>query len=740
MNDPHQPPGQRLPGDLESRVASLGALFEPRSVAVIGASDDPIRIGGRPLRYLKRQGFRGAVYPVNPRREQVQGLKAYASIEAIPGPVDVAIIALPAEATVEAVRACAAKGVRVALIFSAGFAETGEAGQARQSEAVAIARAAGMRLLGPNCLGSFNNFDGFYSTFASAFDLQAPVPGPVSVLSQSGACGSHLCYLLRERGIGVGYFATTGNEADVEIGEALLWMLRSPRVKVVALFAETIRDGASFIAALAEARRLRKTLVVLKVARSSIGASAAASHTGALAGQDAVFDAILRQFGACRARSTDHLVDVLEACALGVYPADRRLGIYTVSGGQGIQAADAAETDGLEVSPLPESGRQKILSLLPFSAPNNPIDVTAQVTNEESLIGRTLEIALAEGGYPAMVCLLSTLPEAPRFADPVLASLRALRERFPDRLIVPVFAAPPEVVQRFREAGFAVYRDVDAAVAALASMAQLGEWLHASGQAGTASTEGSGAAAESEAAEALAVLPPVLDEQSAKAILARAGIPVPCEVLARDARAAREAAQALAQPVAIKIVSPDIAHKTEVGGVVLGLSTPEEVERETEAMFARISRACPQARVSGVLVTPMLGGGIETILGVFRDPVFGPVVMFGLGGVLVEVLRDVSFRLAPFDRAEARAMMTELRAFKLLQGVRGAPPRDLNAIAHALARLSQFAHANRERITEIDVNPFLAMPEGEGAVALDALIVAREPDVSVQTSVQVTPS
>lgn len=730
MNDLHQPPGEHLPGDLEYRVASLGALFEPRSVAVIGASDDPIRIGGRPLRYLKRQGFRGAVYPVNPRREQVQGLKAYPSIEAIPGPVDVAIIALPAEATVEAVRACAAKGVRVALIFSAGFAETGDAGQARQSEAVAIARAAGMRLLGPNCLGSFNNFDGFYSTFASAFDLQAPVTGPVSVLSQSGACGSHLCYLLRERGIGVGYFATTGNEADVEIGEALLWMLRSPRVKVVALFAETIRDGTSFVAALAEARRLRKTLVVLKVARSSIGASAAASHTGALAGQDAVFDAILRQFGACRARSTDHLVDVLEACALGIYPANRRLGIYTVSGGQGIQAADAAETDGLEVSPLPESGRSKILSLLPFSAPNNPIDVTAQVTNEESLIGRTLEIALAEGGYPAMVCLLSTLPESPRFADPVLASLRALRERFPDRLIVPVFAAPPEVVQRFREAGFAVYRDVDAAVAALASMASLGEWLHASDQAGVVDAEGAAAAvSDLSAFEGLAELPEVMDEQSAKAILARAGIPVPREVLAQDAQAAREAARTLAQPVAIKIVSPDIAHKTEVGGVVLGLSTPEEVERETGAMFARISRACPQARVSGVLVTPMLGGGIETILGVFRDPVFGPVVMFGLGGVLVEVLRDVSFRLAPFNQAEARTMMTELRAFKLLQGVRGAPPRDLDAIARALARLSQFAHVNRERITEIDVNPFLVMPEGEGAVALDALIVARESGV-----------
>lgn len=699
---------------------SLDALFDPKSVAVIGASDDPARIGGRPLRYLKRGGFAGEVYPVNPNRDSVQGLKAYPDVAAIPFPVDVAVIALPASQVVEAVQACARKSVKAVVLFSAGFAETGAEGAALQQQIAAIARDCGMRVLGPNCLGVFNTGIGFFGTFAQAFDEAAPDSGPVAIASQSGACGSHLGYLLRQRRVGVNYWITTGNEVDVDVGEAMLWLAQSPRVKVIVGYVEAIRDGAAFVRALAMARSNRKPVVMIKVGRSNAGALAAASHTGALVGQDDVYDALLRQYGVHRADSIEQLVDIASACARGVLPADRSIGILTLSGGLGVQAADAAERNGLEVRPLSATGQAKIKSLISFAGTANPIDVTAQATNEATLTGRCIEIALTEGGYQSLVCLLSTIPAAPRFADPVLASLVGLRSRYPDRLIVLAFASPPEVVQRFEDAGFPVFEDQDAAINTIGALARLGETFAAPWE----------EPLPQERQHGMLALPSDLDEHAAKAALAQAGIPVLAEHLVQDGPAARQAAEKLAGPVVLKIVSPDIAHKTEIGGVVLDVRTPEDAERETTALLARVAKAAPGARITGVLVSPMLGKGIETICGSFTDPVFGPVVMFGLGGIHVEVMRDVAFRLAPFDEREALAMIGQIRGRRLLQGVRGAPPADVVVLARTLARLSQFAFDHRGSVAEVDINPFLVLPQGQGGYALDALVVPHPPETS----------
>jgi acyl-CoA synthetase (NDP forming) len=306
---------------------------------------------------------------------------------------------------------------------------------------------------------------------------------------------------------------------------------------------------------------------------------------------------------------------------------------------------------------------------------------------------------------------LSTVPAAPRLGDPILQSLVELRARYPERLIVLAFAAPPEVVRRFENAGFPVFEDQDAAIHTIGALARFGENLRTP------------AAASAPQAPAAIALPATLDEHAAKAVLARAGIPVPGEHLVRDGAGARRAAIELGGPVVLKIVSPDIAHKTEIGGVVLDVRTPDDADRETTALLRRIADKAPQARLSGVLVSPMLAKGVETICGSFTDPVFGPVVMFGLGGIHVEVLRDVAFRLAPFGEDEARAMIRQIRGYRLLEGVRGAPPSDIAALARALARLSQFAAAQRDRIAEIDINPLLVLPQGQGAYALDALIV-----------------
>ena len=722
-------PLSEIENQQDEKRGSLIALFEPRSVAVIGASDDPGRIGGRPLRYLKDAGFSGPIYPVNPNRDTVQALPAYRTVSAITHTVDLAIIALPAERVVEELIACAEKGVKAVIVFSSGFAETDDEGAARQHEIRRIARRSGMRILGPNCLGAFNAKTGFFGTFAGAFDNGAILPGPISIASQSGACGGHLSYLCKQRGIGIHYWVTTGNEADVDVSECILWLAQSEDVKVIVVYAEGIRDGTTFIRALETARRSRKPVIMLKVGRSSSGARAAASHTGALAGEDAVYDAVLRQYGVFRADSIEQMLDVAMACAHGVFPPNRRLGIVTISGGLGVQMSDAAEACGLEVPPLPDHAQARIKAMLPFAAVGNPIDVTAQAVNDKTLLDRCLEIALTDGGYGAIVCFLSSAPATAAMREPLFKTFSALREHFPGRLIVLSFVAPADVVQRFEQAGFLVFEDVNRAVKAIAALASFGATFAALSDdqragAPAATGQSAGLSASPLSAESLATL----DEHVAKNLLAAAGIPVLAERIVQDAEGVRLAAAELGCPVVLKIVSPDIAHKTEVGGVILNLLSPDAAASAAKAMLDRIAKMRPDARLAGVLIAPMCNGGIETICGVFSDPVFGPVVMFGLGGVHVEVMRDVAFRLAPFDEDEALSMVREIRGYGILEGARGAPPADIAALARALSCLSRFAAINRNTIAEIDINPFVVMPRGQGAFALDALIVPRPTD------------
>lgn len=326
--------------------ASLHALFEPESVAIIGASEDPGRIGGRPLAYLQRAGYRGAEYTVNPNRPTVQGFKAYPDMQSIPGAVDGAIVALPAGQVRSALEACASNDIKAAVIFSAGLAEIGPEGAALRQKIASVAESSGMRVLGPNCLGAFNIDMGFFGTFSQAFDKSAPHSGPIGIASQSGACGSHLVYLFTQRNVGINYFATTANEVNIDVAECLLWMAESPKVKVLVAYVEAVCDGATFIRALETARRERKPVVLLKVGRSNAGGLAAASHTGALVGSDDVYEAVLKQYGVYRAESIAKLVDVASACSRRIFPSGRNLGIMTVSGGVGIQAADAAERQG----------------------------------------------------------------------------------------------------------------------------------------------------------------------------------------------------------------------------------------------------------------------------------------------------------------------------------------------------------------------------------------------------------
>ena len=683
----------------------------PQSVAIIGASNNTERISGRALHYLKNAGFEGRIYPVNPTRATVQGLPAFASVKDLPESADIALICLGAAHLLDAVNDCADAGIGTAVIFAAGFAETGSQGTAAQRDLEAVAAQRGVRLFGPNCLGVMNSSIGFMGTFSSAFDGGVPKPGGVAIVSQSGAYGGHLAYLCRRRNLGVSYWMSTGNESDIDVAECIDWLAHQDDVSVILAYAEGVTDGARFTKALETARRRRIPIVFMKVGQSAIGARAAQSHTASLAGEDAVFDAVLRQHGAYRATTTQEQVDVAYACSRGVYPAERSLGVVTVSGGFGVQLCDAAERHGLDVAPLPEPGQEKLRQINPMGSDNNPCDTTANWLNDTSLITQTLEVMYAEGGYSSIVAALTMLPDTPAFGDQVRQAITAGTADFLDRPTVLCMEARDSVVSDYEDNGFLVYDDSERAVMALSALSFFVEaWArdpHDVEMIESSSSLGNRA----------------LSEFESRRRLEAAGLPMLPSALVTNAEELAEAAQTISAPYAVKVVSAEIAHKTEVGGVALNLADAESAEAARCAIVDRVSEAAPDALIDGVLITAMAPEGIEVIIGTTNDPVFGPVTVVGLGGTEAELYGDIAMRIGRIDSTQAHEMIDETRMAALLDGFRGHPGGDRGALANAIVAVSSFAAAHSDELGSVEINPLRVLPPGKGAVALDALVV-----------------
>ncbi|MGE7417889.1 acetate--CoA ligase family protein [Methylobacterium tarhaniae] len=694
------------------RAADLAALVRPGAVAIVGASADPTRIGGRPIAYMLRAGFQGAILPVNPNRAEVQGLACYPSVADLPQAPDVAVIAVPGAAALRAVEELGARGTRFAVMFTAGYAEIGEAGAEAQGALVAAARRHGMRLLGPNCLGLFNAATGFYPIFSASLEGGLPLPGRIGIASQSGAYGTHLFTACRNRHIGTAMLVTTGNEADLSVADAIGWMARDDDLDVIMAYAEGVSDGPAFAAALAAARRARKPVIVMKVGRSAIGSAAAQSHTASIAGNDAVVSAVLAEHGAIRARSTEELIDIAYAATRRIYPVPNSLGVITISGGAGVLISDAAEAVGLPMPPMPEEAQDRLKAILPIAAPRNPVDCTAQAFNDLSLIGRFTESMIADGGYSSILAFFTQIGGAPSMAPAIRAQLNAVKARHPDRLYALSVLASPERNREYEADGYLLYEDPARAVVALDAMGRLGA---------------SFAAAEPVAppvGEAVVLPEATPSEAEAKRLLAAAGIATVPEAVCTDEAAAVAAADSFGFPVVMKILSPDILHKTEIGGVLLDVADAEAVRRGYATLLERAARHAPAARIEGVLVARQVKGGVECIMGIQRDPVFGPVAMVGLGGVFVEIMRDVVFRRCPFGEDVAAAMIRSIKAAPLLTGARGRPPCDVASLARMLSRLSVLAVAAGPRLRSIDLNPVFALPEG--AFAADAVIEVGE--------------
>lgn len=701
------------PGD-----PGLACLLNPRSVAVIGASDDPLRIGGRPIAYMRSQGFAGDILPVNPGRTTVQQLPAYASVAALAQAPEVAIIAVAAQASVQVVADLAQRGTRAAILFSAGYAESGPQGAALQDQLLTAARAHGMRILGPNALGIVNPRNGFFGSFVSSVELGMPQPGRVAIISQSGAYGGHLLAAATSAGIGLSACAMTGNEADITLGEVVQLMVDDADTDVIALYSEGLRDADKLVAALAAARRARKPVVMMKVGRSVAGQAAAQSHTASLAGNDAVIDAVLAELGVVRARSTEHLLDVARLATRRIYPVNNALGVITVSGGAGVIACDAAEELGLPVPQMPEAAQADLKALLPYASPRNPVDVTAQFLNDFSLLEQFTETLIEQGGYPSVLGFFTYTASAPSVAPRLRQALQRVRERHPDRLFVLSVLADDATQRSYEDDGFCVFEDPGRAVQAIDAMGRYGRAFDAAARESDADC-----AAKAEALAVHALLPACTpSEAEAKRLLAAAGVAGAPERICTNAYEAVQAAQALGYPVVLKILSPDIVHKTEIGGVLLNIADDDAVRQGFATLIERASQAAPQARLDGVLVAKQLSGGVECIVGVHRDPVFGPIAMFGLGGIFVETLNDVVLRRCPFGVDQAEQMIRSIKGAAILLGTRDRPPVDIRALAQMLSQLSVFAAAAGPRLQAIDLNPVLAMPEGQGAFALDAVI------------------
>jgi acetate---CoA ligase (ADP-forming) len=696
--------------------AALDAILRPTSVAVIGASRRPDTIGHEILANLIRHGFHGAVYPVNPKAPYIHSIKAYATVEAIPDPVDLGVVVVPQEHVVSVAEACGRKGVPGLVVISAGFKEVGERGADAERQLMEVVRRYGMRLVGPNCMGVLNA-DPAVSLNAT-FAPTMPPFGHAGFVSQSGALGMSVLDYAKDYGIGIAQFVSVGNKPDVSGNDLLLQWEHDDAVGVILMYVENFGNPRRFLE-IASRIAKHKPIIAMKSGRSKVGARAAASHTGALAASDAAVDALLAQAGVLRASSMEELFDMAMAFNGPPLPRSRRTAVLTNSGGPGILVADALEPQGLEVVDL---SRETIDRLRPHFPPEaslrNPLDMIASATAAD--YRAALDAVLADANVDSAVAIF--VPPLGIRAEDVAESIAAAAREHPTKPVLAVLMGReglPEGKAELHRAGIPAYIFPESAARALGALRRLREW-RARPEAVRKPFDVDRERTARVLAMARAAGRAKLSELEVLGVLAAYGIPTAPARLAGDPDAAARAAMEVGYPVVLKVVSPQIIHKTEVGGVRTGLETAVEVKEAFAEMRNGVGRAAPQATIEGILVQRMVPGGRETIVGVSRDRAFGPLVMFGLGGIYVEALRDIVFRIAPIGPLEAHDMMKGIRSVAILEGVRGAPPVDFAALGDVLQRVAQLA-IDFEEIAELDINPLLAFPQG--ATAVDARIL-----------------
>lgn len=696
----------------------LDALFRPRSVAVVGASRRRGTIGGEIFHNLLSHGFTGPVYPVNPSSQVVQSVRAYPTVSDCPGPVDLAVIVVPKDKVLAAVEDCGQKGVKGLVVITAGFAEVGAAGRALQAELLARVRGYGMRLVGPNCLGLVNTDPAWSldATFAPVW----PPAGEVAFSSQSGALGLAILDHAKNLGLGISQFVSVGNKADVSGNDLLEYWEADPQTRVILLYLESLGNPRRFMQIARRVAR-KKPILVVKSGRTEAGARAASSHTGSLAGLDVAVDALFGQAGVVRTDTIEELFDLALLLASQPVPKDNRVAILTNAGGPGIMASDACDSRGLELPSLSPATDAALREFLPEEASTkNPVDMIASATADS--YEKALRLLLADDNVDAALVLFvpPIVTEAQGVAEAILRAAAGATKP-----VLTCFLGThgiPQALSSLRHGKIPSYSFPEAAAIALSRAVRYGRWL--------ARPQGTFPVLEVAADKARLALagPRTTDETGrwlepdrVRDLLTAYGIRALQTVLVPDPAQAAEAAERIGFPVVLKLASRSITHKSDVGGVVLGLHDGASVRAAFQQIRNRLSALGRLSEMDGVLVQPMLQGGVETFVGVALDPSYGPLLGFGIGGVNVEVWKDVVFRVHPLADNDAHDMLDQIRGRKLLEGFRGAPPADKAALVEVLLRVSRMV-GDLPEIQELDINPLLALPLGQGAIVLDARI------------------
>ncbi|MBI2817422.1 MAG: acetate--CoA ligase family protein [Acidobacteria bacterium] len=707
----------------------LDAMFKPRSIALVGAARDLTKLSGRPLRFLKDYGYPGKIYPINPNCEEIAGFKCYPDLKSVPDDIDLAVVMLPAKAVPAAIKECAAKGVKAATVFTAGFAEVSAEGRRMQEEMRQAAIEGGVALSGPNCAGLVSVREKSMGTFNTAMDRGSLREGPISFVAQSGALGTYMFGAAQDAGVGFNYWVSTGNEAVLGLPEFVSYFIKQETTKGIIGYMEDARDGEAFKRCATEALVAGKPLIILKVGVSDSGAKAATSHTGALAGSDKVYDAVFEQYGVIRAHDVEQLFDFATICTAPHYPEGPNTAMMTISGGAGILMCDRCEQAGLKVATLKDETIEALRPVLPaFASLVNPVDVTAELVATPGLLKTPMEIVLADPNVDSLVIFLGLqLHTGTALARDIVEVASKT-----DKMVAVNWIAPPaEALGILRENHIPVFSDPGRGIRALGALAgyvrRRERFMARSAKAAT--EVGTDRQTQDEARAIIQTIRreelafQKMSEAEGKAILSLYGIPSPKRTLATSATQAVKAAGDLGFPVVMKISSPGIPHKTEAGGVRLGIADAQQVSRAYDEIIANAKSYNPKAKLDGVLVEQMITGGVQVMVGFKQDARFGPAVTFGMGGIYVELMGDVSLRVLPFDEEEALDMMQGTKVYRLLTGFRGDRPRDIGALAKVIVAVGRLAQDFKDELVEVDINPVLVLPEGKGVVAVDSLMV-----------------
>jgi acyl-CoA synthetase (NDP forming) len=704
----------------------LSRFLNPRGVAVVGASNDLSRIGGQPLRLLTEFGYAGKVYPVNPKYSEIKGLACYPDVASVPQPCDVALVALSAPHVPGVIEQCGRAGIPYALVLSAGFSEVGGEGVSLQSKLVETARRAGVRIVGPNCLGIMNLRDNARIGFGGTLQLATLKPGPLAMVTQSGGFGFGVVAIACHYGLGFNYAISTGNEADLTMLDWIEDLLERPEVEIVVAFMEGITDGRRLIEIGERALELGKPILVWKVGNTAIGRQAATSHTARLTAGYELFRAAFRRGGFVEIHDVDDLIDISKILLGRKLPAGNRVAVLTLSGGAGVLLADRCVEHGLALPRLTEATRAKLREIMvSFASAENPIDATAHGYNDNfASYSRAIREVLADPNIDQAIARSPRGKAARPWAEGLLEVLKNT-----DKPLVLNWPTSPDdngdVMKYLEDNGVPCILAPGRAVRAMAAVTEFAQKRR--------TFAGRGGHALRRAADYkplnLDGAEGALGERRSKQALAAYGIPVVEEKLMTLAEIEALRSAPLAFPLAVKIESPDVPHKTEAGAVRLNIGDLAALKQAAREVVAAAEKHRPGARIEGVLVQEM-ASGLEVIVGAVNDPYFGPTVAFGLGGIFTELIKDVTHRFAPFDLETAREMISEIRGAALFSGYRGRPALDTGALAETLARISCLIADHAERIAEIDVNPLFVRPAGQGVVAADALIVLKNRETS----------